>query len=133
MSKLVEELKNDHKVIAATLNKVNSLGIASQEGQKTLLSVRGGLLAHLKKEDGQLYPVLKKAAESDPTFKRTLDTFAKEMVVVSMSAVEFFDKYARGGDGIAFAKDFGRLYATLSQRITKEENVLYKKYDEVAH
>jgi hypothetical protein len=59
--------------------------------------------------------------------------FAKDMVVISMAAVEFFDKYSRGGDGLAFAKDFGRLYATLSQRISREENVLYKKFDEIAH
>lgn len=133
MSKLVEELKSDHKVIAATLNKVSGLGISSPEGQKTLLAAKSGLLAHLKKEDGHLYPVLKNAATADADLKRTLDMFAKDMVIISMAAVEFFDKYARGGDGLAFAKDFGRLYATLSQRISREENVLYKKFDEIAH
>jgi hypothetical protein len=133
MSKLVEELKSDHKVIAATLNKVSGLGISSPEGQKTLLAAKSGLLAHLKKEDGHLYPVLKNAANVDTELKRMLDTFAKDMVVVSMSALEFFDKYARGGDGLTFARDFGRLYATLSQRISREENVLYKKFDEIAH
>ncbi len=131
MSKLVEELKQDHKVIAETLNKVRGLGIASEEGQSTLLSAKDGLLAHLKKEDEQLYPVLNNAAKSDDNLKRQLDMFAKDMEEISIGALEFFAKYSSGGSGIEFAKDFGSLFATLSQRIRNEESIIYKKYDEL--
>ncbi len=131
MSRLVEELKQDHKVIAETLNKVKGLGITSEEGQSTLLSAKAGLLAHLKKEDEQLYPVLNNAAKSDDNLKRQLDIFAKDMEGISIGALEFFAKYSSGGSGIEFAKDFGSLFATLSQRIGKEESIIYKKYDEL--
>ncbi len=131
MSKLVDELKREHSVIVETLNKVKSLSITSEEGQNTLLAAKSGLLAHLKKEDEQLYPVLNNAAESDAVLKRTLDTFAKDMDEISKVALEFFEKYSTGGSGIEFAKDFGRLYAALSQRISKEENIIYAKYDEL--
>ncbi len=131
MSKLVEELKKEHATIAETLNKVNVLGISSEEGQNTLLSAKSGLLAHLKKEDEYLYPILNKAAESDANLKRTLEMFAKDMEAISKAALEFFKKYSGGGSGLEFAKGFGRLFATLSQRIHREENVIYKKYDEL--
>lgn len=131
MSKLVEELGKEHAVIAETLGKVKSLGLTSEEGQNTLLAAKNGLLEHLKKEDEQLYPVLKNAAESDADLERTLDTFAKDMNEISKAALEFFDKYSTGGSGMEFAKDLGRLFTTLSQRIRKEENILYQKYDEL--
>ena len=131
MSKLVDELKREHSAIVETLNKVKSLRITSEEGQNTLLAAKSGLLAHLNKEDEQLYPVLNNAAESDAVLKRTLDTFAKDMDEISKVALEFFEKYSTGGSGIEFAKDFGRLYAALSQRISKEENIIYAKYDEL--
>ena len=131
MSKLIEELEKEHSVIAEALNQVKSLGISSEEGQNTLLAAKGGLLAHIKKEDEQLYPVLNNAAESDDTLQRTLDTFAEDMNEISKAAFEFFDKYSTGGSGIEFAKDFGRLFATLSQRIGREERILYQKYDEL--
>ena len=121
MSRLVEELRKDHVVIAENLNKVKSLGFTSEEGQNALLAAKNGLLAHLNEN----------AAESDADLKRTLDTFAEDMNKISKAALEFFDKYSTGSSGIEFARDFGRLFATLSQRIRREESVLYQRYDEL--
>jgi hypothetical protein len=126
---LVERLKRDHAFIVDALNKVKERGISSKEGQDTLLSAKTALLAHLKAEDEQLYPPLKKEAEKNDTLKGTLDVFAREMETVSKDALRFFDKYSGGGSGLEFARDFGRLYAALSQRIWREENILYPHYD----
>jgi hypothetical protein len=131
MSKLVEELKKEHSVIAEILNNVKSLGIASEQGQKTLLAAKNVFLAHLKKEDEQLYLVLNNAAESDVNLKWTLDMYAKDMEGISKAALEFFEKYSTGGSGIKFAEDYGSFVAKLSQRIRKEENIIYAKYDEL--
>ncbi len=131
MSKLVEELKKEHIKMFETLNKVKSLGITSEEGRDALFGAKNGFSAHLKKEDEQLYPVLGNAAESDANLKQTLDIFAKDMGEISKVALEFFNKYLTSGSGIEFAKDFGRLFATLFQRMRREENVIYAKYNEL--
>jgi hypothetical protein len=131
MSKLVDELIKQHIDITDTLDKVKSLGIGTEEGQKTLLAAKNGLLAHLKKEDDELYPVLHKAAESDINLKRTLDMYAKDMDEISKTAFEFFEKYSTAEFGLEFAEDFGVLLGVLSQRIMKEEISLYKKYDKL--
>lgn len=131
MTRLIESLKAEHLVIAQTLNKVKAAGINTKEGQVILLSAKKGLLAHLKKEDRELYPLLNKAAESDQNLKRTLALFANDMNDISFRALAFFDKYSANASGIEFARDFGGLFATLSQRIRKEENIIYKKFDEI--
>ena len=131
MSKLIEELRKEHVAIAETLAQVNRLGITSEQGQSLLLDAKSGLLAHLEKEDEQLYPVLHSAAERDANLKRILDLFAHDMDKISKAALEFFEKYSTGGSGVEFAKDFGGLLAALSIRIGREESILYRKYDEL--
>lgn len=133
MSKLIDELKRDHQKIIEALNKVSTLGSFSVEGRSILATVKADLLAHLKKEDAQFYPVLHTAAKSDPSLQRTLDIFAKDMGEISKNALEFFDKWSKEGSDLEFSKDFGRLYTALNQRISREENIIYKKFDEIQH
>lgn len=129
---LVERLKREHGSLVDALNKIKELGVGSKEGQNKLFSAKIGLLAHLKAEDGQLYPTLHQAAKNNESLRRTVETFARDMEAVSKEALHFFEKYAHGGSGLEFAKDFGRLYTVLSQRIAKEEKSLYPEYDKVS-
>lgn len=131
MSALVERLKREHTVIVDVLNKVKEIGINSKEGQGKLLSIKNALLAHLKVEDEQLYPTLKKEAEKNVTLRGTLDLFAREMETISKEALSFLGKYSSGGSGLEFARELGRLYMNLSQRIRKEETALYPEYDKL--
>ncbi len=129
MSVLIEELKKDHSEIVAILNEVKELGILSNEGQAKLLSVKESLLAHLRKEDKQLYPVLKKGAEHNKDLKNTLDLFAIDMENVSRVVQEFFDKYSRGVSGKELQKEFENLCEALDKRISNEEDILYDEYE----
>ena len=131
MSKLIDELKREHAVIVDGLAQLMDTVISSKEGQQLLLNVKQSLLAHLRKEDGQLYPVLNKAAEKDSALKQTLDHFARDMAEISETAIAFFDKYSGVGADIGFPADFGKLYAALKIRIHREVDVLYAKYEKL--
>ena len=48
---------------------------------------------------------------------------------ISKQVLDFFTKYSGGGSGIEFAKDFGTLYAILTQRVRREEKIIYEKFD----
>lgn len=128
MKNLIETLKNEHQQIVAALNQLNQLGIYSEQGNALLLDSKNALLAHLHREDTEFYPLLYKAAQTDEALKRTLDHFAKDMDVISKSALEFFEKYGFGGSGLEFARDFGRLFSTLQMRIGREERILYAEF-----
>ncbi|MES0490018.1 MAG: hemerythrin domain-containing protein [Leptospirales bacterium] len=130
MSTLINELKKDHERIYTEISDAKKLGISTEAGKKLLLSIKTDLINHLKKEDELLYPKLKELAQSDEGIKKTLDTFAKDMEGITTSAMEFFDKYTHQSSDIEFFKDIGRFLAALTDRIRKEENTLYRIYDE---
>jgi iron-sulfur cluster repair protein YtfE (RIC family) len=133
MARLIDELKKDHAAMESMLARAKDPGISHKEAHKILVTAQASLLAHLKKEDAQLYPVLTKAAASDPNLKRTIDFYAKDMEEITGNAVSFFQKYASSDApiDIEFAKAFGRLFATLSRRQRNEENSLYKEFEKL--
>ena len=131
MSALIEEFKRDHAKIIAMLNEVKELGILSKEGQAKLMFIKEHLLAHIKKEDEKLYPVLRKEAEDNERFKNTLDLFAMDMEKVSSVVQRFFDKYSEGVFDEEFPAEFESLSASLSARIRNEEDALYEEYEEI--
>lgn len=132
MSKLIDELKGDHETIVSVLEQIRKLGIVTEEAQELLRAAKSGLLAHLAKEDKYLYPVLLKEAEKDSALNRMLTRYAEEMTKISQAALDFFDKYASGGDTHEFARDFGRLMGVLGTRIRTEENFIYTRFDEIS-
>jgi hypothetical protein len=134
MASLIDELKKDHAAITALLDRLKDPKVNNQEAHKILLTAQASLLAHLKKEDTQLYPVLNKAARGDVVLKRTIDFYAKDMDVITSNAVQFFDKYSRDDSRIdlEFAKAFGNLFATISRRLRSEETSLYKEFEKIS-
>ncbi len=89
MSALIEEFKKEHSEIIDTLKEIKELGVLSEKGQAKLISAKESLLEHLKKEDEQLYPFLKKEAEHSVKLKEILDVFAMDMENVSRVVMDF--------------------------------------------
>ncbi len=131
MSALIEELKGEHAEIIAMLNEVKELGILSKEGQARLMSAKEHLLAHLKKEDERLYPVLRKEAERNKNLKKEVAMFTMDPEYVSRVVSEFFDKYSGGEIDENFSINFESLLAALNARIRNEEDALYEEYEKI--
>ena len=92
MSKLVNELKQDHQAITNILLELKKVGASSTKGMKLLIQSKTSLLAHLTKEDKQLYPALYEKAQSDLSLKRTLDVFGAEMEKITEFVLDFYQK-----------------------------------------
>lgn len=132
MAQLTAKLKNDHKVLVSALEEIKSLGISHPDTPKKLVAAKGALLAHLKHEDVELYPVLKKAATAESSIQGTLNVLAKDMETLAPAALNFFAKYEKGGDPMEFTRDFAKLHTALATRIRREEESLYAMFDKVA-
>ena len=131
MSALIEKFKKEHSEIVAILKEVKKLGIHSEEGRSRLMSAKEYLLEHLRKENEQLYPVLRKKAEHNGILKDELDMFAMDPEYVSRVVLEFFDKYSGGTIDKDFQINFESLFAALNARIRNEEESLYQEYEEI--
>jgi hypothetical protein len=131
MSALIAEFKKEHSEIITILKEVKKLGIHSQEGRSKLMSAKEHLLKHLKKENEQLYPVLKKEAEHNKSLRNELDIFAIEPEYLSRVVLEFFDEYSGGTIDKDFQINFESLLAALNARIRNEEESLYQEYEEI--
>ena len=131
MDTLITKLKEEHKQLLETLDKINQLGVSSPQGMVLLFSIKNALLDHLEKEDLLLYPVLQAAAEHHPKLKDTLNLFAKDMEKITETATVFFNTYENGSSGVKFATDFGTMLGTLRVRIRREESILYAEYEKI--
>ena len=131
MELFTQNLNDDHRGLIIKLNKVKSLGRVSPEAKEILFSSKQILLSHLRKEDEHLYPVLKKAGEKNENIKKIVDSFSQEMETISKNAITFFNKYEKESQGADFSADLENLLATLRNRIHREENILYKMFNEV--
>ncbi len=129
MSTLIEEFKKEHSEIIDTLKEVRELGILSEEGQAKLISAKESFLEHLKKEDEQLYPVLKKEAEHNKKLKEILDVFTMDMENVSKVVLDFFDKYSEEDIDNAVPGEFVHLFAAFRNRIRNEEDILLEEHE----
>ncbi len=131
MPNLLENLKDDHKQILDILSDVKKLGIASRAGREKLLAAKALLLSHIRKEDELFYPALHQAAERNEGLQHTLKYFSDDMEQVSRKALDLFDKYAGGASADEFAGEIKILYMTLKDRIRTEEEILFKKYEQL--
>ena len=131
MSELVNSLKAEHSNIIRMLEEVYELGVDTEEGHNRLMAAKNGLLAHLKREDEELYPALEKAALDDPQMNETLKIFKNDMSSVSVAALEFFAKNCLPSSVKEFALDYEHLAGILMKRIEREEAVIYKYYDQL--
>ena len=133
MSKLVNELKQEHKEITDILLELQKIGASSKKGMELLIQSKTSLLAHLTKEDEKLYPPLHEKAKSDLNFKRTLDTFGAEMEKITEFVLDFYNKYSDINNikTAEFVKDISTFIVALKNRIMKEEVAIYKAYEKL--
>ena len=132
MSDLTIKLKMQHQEIAVLLEEVKKLGVNDPQGLSKLKAAKAGLLAHFKLEEAKLYPVLFKAAETNVGLKHTLAMLAKDMEGASKEVMTFFEQCDKSGDAIQLATSFGNVLSLLKTRIRREEETLYKEFDQLA-
>lgn len=121
MSRLLESFKQEHEAVTALFYDIKKKGVHTMEGRNALMAAEQRFLKHLKIGVNELYPELKKAADSDPALKEILANLEKEMKEISDYCVDFFKKYESGGGGIDFFKDFEKLRSILESRLQEEE------------
>ncbi|HET7267184.1 MAG TPA: hemerythrin domain-containing protein [Oleiagrimonas sp.] len=124
---LTQQLLGQHQALRAALDEVRRLGPGTEQGQERLRQMRQLLIAHLHKEDAELYPELLR----HPDTASLADRYAADMQGLARDILAFFDDFSSGGDAMEFARRYGRMRAQLIQRLTREELRLYPAWDAI--
>jgi hypothetical protein len=128
MNDYIKTWHAEHATILAALKEIPTLGLESEDGQARVRELERSLLAHLKSENENLYPVLNKAALSDPELKQKLDLFARGMEKITAQALAFFARMKRAPHAPDIAVSFELIAVLLRNRISSEESVLIQEY-----
>jgi|ERR1700754_602920 hemerythrin HHE cation binding domain-containing protein len=121
---LIDTLKHDHQDIFKLLDEIQTSGTATEEGRRKLKALRGVVIAHLRREDMKLYPEMQKHAAT----RELGHTYAQEMRGISSEIASLFDSLGNGIAGIESARQIGRMFSLIKQRMTREEVRLYPAY-----
>ncbi|WP_281184512.1 hemerythrin domain-containing protein [Trichlorobacter lovleyi] len=131
MSVLITALKREHQALKNQVAAIKQAGVVSAEGFAELQRLRNNLKAHLQHEDRDLYPRLAEAARDDVNLQILLDRFQNEMQEIATDAERFFERYPAPEQSVVFARDIGRIFSLLGNRIITEESVLYPRMVEL--
>ena len=129
MSSLIEELKKEHSDIITMLQTVNKMVFQTEEGRRIILSMQKRIQSHLEKENERLYPVIRKASETDERLKKTLYIIEEDMENVKESFLHFYNKFANSRSSFKFSKDYKEIIWIIRNRIIREEEILFKEYE----
>ena len=130
MNKLIEEFKKEHSLIIATLNGVKMHGINTEDGIEKLLSAKDNITAHMKKEDKEFYPELRKAAGSNQRLRELLDAFDKDMDEITRYSIELFGDYSAAA-GSEIALELEKFIVILERRTLREETFLFAEFEKL--
>ena len=142
MSRLINRLKADHVSLKLALKNAADFTRPAPERIRILAQTKTALLGHLEKENRELYPALKTAAEIHQEIYDIVDVFATDIEQVAAQALEFFNKYgdpavvtasflADVENVIAFGIELERLIILLGVRIGREEALLYPAFEDI--
>jgi regulator of sigma D len=131
---LIDDLKRDHRQLLTTYMAIKTSFDAGdyRSVSAKLNEFRIGLQGHLLTENVRFYIYLDRLHGQDEMNSDLIRGFRREMDGIGRAALNFLKKYdAIGVDqdlASAFAKDFAEIGAVLSDRIQREETVLYPLY-----
>jgi hypothetical protein len=90
---MIESIRREHSEIIDKLNKIKKIGINSKEGGDELLSLKDFILNHVRNEEKEFYPEIRKEAKHNKKLEEVLNEFDKDMDRILQYSLGFFDGY----------------------------------------
>jgi iron-sulfur cluster repair protein YtfE (RIC family) len=129
MSNIIKELISEHVCILKHVEILKNSKDSPEIIRNSYFQLKELLITHLKKEDEELYPLLKKIAKDDPNRSRLLAKYINEIITISGEILNFFSLYKEPESGINFIADLGTVIGKLSVRISFENNIFFKEFE----
>ncbi len=130
---LTAELRAAHVQIVEQLNALRGRGGVAAQVRAELLNTQELFTAHVKVEDEQLYPVLRKQAEQDSKLRAILTLLDRDTQETSAYVNGFFERCLALGptDSQELESELETVFTILMVRQWKEDNSLFSEYDKI--
>jgi hypothetical protein len=131
---LIAHLRSDHHLLVALLAEVHDTFAAGNVDRAAALLNRfkSEVQAHLLTEEVRLYVYLQNALVGDKLNHSLMRHMHHEMSMISNDVLNFLGKYDALGRSPelreSFADDLGKVGTVLTERIEREETLLYPLY-----
>lgn len=134
-----EQFRQQHDAIVATVTELSAYLSRPKLDENIptvvalLVRLSGKIKAHLAMEDGALYPRM--ISSADPQAAELAKQYQAEMGDISEAfknyVAQWLSPAAIGDDPNAFIKETKALFAALSDRIDRENQILYRLADQL--
>lgn len=123
MSNLMDfELSHNH--LTQLIESIKEAGFRSEEAKEILMENKAFILSHIMKSNRDYYPQLQLEAQNIPQLARIFTIFAADMQVTGKTIHEFYMQFHYREDGLAYAGEYGKIYALLTHCAHKENTIL---------
>ena len=128
---IIKKLKSEHREIVHLLtNAYSGSGIAASSWKDAVIQAQKLFEDHLDHEDQTIYNDDFFGEVFGGTYNRTAEKFQNEMKDITVFVEKFFRKYRETTDHRDFNSDYAKLVNALEKRITAEEKILFKEFEE---
>lgn len=131
---VVEKLEAQHVTLLRMLTIIADENVDYEKRLETLQKSKQVLLAHLKQEDDEFYPIMRAAAQEDQRLQWLLDIYDKIMESAVAEVLNFYALYEDGWKNVnrhKFSFDLQSLIGLIRYRIEREESKLYPEYKRI--
>ena len=126
------KLRDEHKKIVGVLKGAyKGNGIAGNDWKEKLIEAKRLFVSHLDHEDGTIYHDEFFNEKMFGGYGATAKRFRDEMKDITVTVENFFRKYAETTDTPDFVGDYAALVSALEKRITAEEMILFREFEEM--
>lgn len=132
---LVGQLKHDHAVLLDMYGRISAAGERADwhSVETEIGNFRAKLTDHLLVEAVKLYSYMKKRHENEPEVLEMVKDYAKEMGGIGKLVMGYCAEFATISKNLetqqGFSETWKKVGSVLSERINREESVLYPLYD----
>jgi len=129
---LLQRLHQEHQALIETFQQIREAGWGTPQSKDILSRAERLFFAHLKLEEREFYPVLRKASESDPELHNTLLIYDQEMREIAHAILDFFGQCGQDTEPQELTASLERNDSHLRQRILREEHVLFPRFKQIS-
>lgn len=130
MDDLIESLIKEHRLIQAAIDELSKISEAGAGDIEKIQKLERLILAHIEKEDSEVYTPVKKLLKLPPQSAEIVESARHRIKDAKILAIIFFEKY-KDAKGDEFKKyfpaDLLRLAQKLRERILFEEEEFFPK------